>query len=147
MSTDTSSSILSTRKPSKKEIEKQEAIAELREMLPVGATVYTVLRHVSKSGMSRDISLHIVTQDSIRTITYLAALALGDKVKEVGGVSAIRVNGCGMDMGWNLVYCLSNALYPNGFKPKDAGRSCGRNGTSADATDTDGGYALNQHWM
>lgn len=147
MSETTSSTIPSARKLSKKEIEKREAITELRELLPVGSTVYTVLRHVSKSGMSRDISLHISHDGSIRTITHLAAVAMGDRVREVDGVNAIRVNGCGMDMGWNLVYCLSTYLYPHGFIPKDAGRSVGRNGADPAVLDLDGGYALSQHWM
>ena len=33
--------------------ERDEAIANLREILKPGDTVYTILRHVSKSGMSR----------------------------------------------------------------------------------------------
>jgi len=132
----------------KKELaERQEAIEELRAMLKPGQTIYTVLRHVSKSGMSRDISLHIGAGSDVQTITWLAARALGWQLKEVHGSNAIRCPGCGMDMGFHLVYSLSRVLFPDGFRPRDAGKSYGRNGTSADELDTDGGYCLQQHWI
>lgn len=35
-----------------------EAIARLRELLPPGATAYSVLRHVSRSGMQRQIDFY-----------------------------------------------------------------------------------------
>lgn len=52
-----------------------------------------------------------------------------------------------MDMGFELVYRLGRRLYPEGFKPRDAGRSRGRNGESADDVDLDGGYAFNHEWL
>jgi hypothetical protein len=74
-------------------------------------TVYTVLRRVSASGMTRAISLKVAEGSSIYDITYLAAQALGDKCAEVNGHNAIKVNGCGMDMGFSLVYNLSSVLF------------------------------------
>lgn len=76
-----------------------------------GVKVYTILRHVSSSGMSRDISLVIGDGNDIADITYYAAHALGDKLIESKGHRAIRQNGCGMDMGFNLVYNLSSVLF------------------------------------
>ena len=76
-----------------------------------GTKVYTILRHVSSSGMSRNISLVIADGEDIADITYYAAQALGDKLIESKGHRAIRVNGCGMDMGFNLVYNLSSVLF------------------------------------
>jgi len=76
-----------------------------------GTKVYTIIRHVSSSGMSRDISLVIGDGNDIADITYYAAQALGDKLIESKGHRAIRVNGCGMDMGFNLVYNLSSVLF------------------------------------
>ena len=35
----------------KKDVEREKALSHLREMLPPGSTVYTVLRHVSRYGM------------------------------------------------------------------------------------------------
>lgn len=76
------------------------------------ATVYTVLRSVSASGMTRHISLKVVDSDGdILDITYLAARALGDKLQERNGFNTLKVNGCGMDMGFHIVYSLSSVLY------------------------------------
>ena len=77
-----------------------------------GSRVYTILRHVSSSGMSRDISLLVADREGrISDITYYAADALGDRLIERNGSRAIRVNGCGMDMGFHLVYNLSSVLF------------------------------------
>jgi hypothetical protein len=94
-------------------IDKELARMELREMIAKQdrPTVYSVLRHVSKSGMSRDISLFLVEDNRLRDITWIAGKALGDKVKEKNGRRVIRVNGCGMDMGFHLVYSLSSVTY------------------------------------
>lgn len=74
-------------------------------------TVYTILRHVSASGMSRDISLKTMQDGQLIDITFTAAEALGEKVKEKDGHRVIRVGGCGMDMGFHLVYNLSSVLF------------------------------------
>jgi hypothetical protein len=75
------------------------------------ATVYTVLRSVSSSGMTRHISLKVAQGDDIYDITYLAAQALGDKVHDKHGFNTLKVNGCGMDMGFHIVYSLSSVLF------------------------------------
>lgn len=91
------------------EQDKLDAQNHLRELFAGDPKpmIGTILRHVSASGMSRDISLYYREQN----ITYYAALALGDKVKNSHGFNAIRVPGCGMDMGFHLVYSLSVTLY------------------------------------
>lgn len=109
---------------------------QLRGILKPGTTVYTVLRHCSASGMSRRISLQIVDGDSIRQIDHWAADAMGDKVSDKGGIT---VTGCGMDMGFHLVYNLGAVLWPNGT-PEPHGR---RNGEP----DSAGGYALKHQWL
>ena len=91
-----------------------------------GTKVYTIMRHVSSSGMSRHISLVIANGNEITDITYYAAHALGDKLSETKGHRTIRVNGCGMDMGFHLVYNLSSVL----FKGQDRA-----------------GYVLKQGWL
>jgi hypothetical protein len=83
----------------------------LTHYLKPGTKVYTILRHVSSSGMSRNISLVIANGDEVIDITYYAAHALEDKLIESKGYRAIRVNGCGMDMGFHLVYNLSSVLF------------------------------------
>ena len=116
----------------KSEQQKNEAIEELRAMLKPGDEVITILRHVSKSGMSRDISLFIIHNGQMRAITWNAAKALGYPLKDACGSHAIRVGGCGMDMGFHLVYNLGRVLFPD---RDDSG------------WDTDGGYALRQRWL
>jgi hypothetical protein len=79
-------------------------------------TVYTILRSVSASGMTRHISLVVAGvgvdgKPDINDITYHAARAMGDKLQERNGHRTIRVNGCGMDMGFHLVYSLSSVLF------------------------------------
>jgi hypothetical protein len=95
--------------------QKTEALAKLREILQPGATVHCVLRHVSRSGMSRSISLFAFPpgENSPTDITYWAARALGESIDRKH--DGIRIGGCGMDMGFALVYRLSSVLFPSGF--------------------------------
>jgi hypothetical protein len=111
-----------------KKLEAQQARETLLEhYLTEGSRVYTILRHVSSSGMSRDISLVIADKDgTITDITYYAAQATGDRLVERNGHRAIRVNGCGMDMGFHLVYNLSSVLFHGQDLP---------------------GYELRQEWL
>src|SRR3990167_4399984 len=98
----------------KPNIPKAEAIADLRAELKPGDTVYTVLRHVSSSGMYRAIDLYTLRcvegKVSKRWLSYWAAAALEERFDERR--EAIGVSGAGMDMGWHLVYQLSSALFP-----------------------------------
>lgn len=115
---------------------KEYVCAQLREMIEPGQKVFCVLRHVSTSGMSRRISFFIVADGEMRNIDNLTADAIDYKNSDKGG---LIVGGCGMDMGFSVVYSLGHALWPNGT-PKPHGR---RNG----ADDSDGGYALKHEWM
>jgi hypothetical protein len=101
---------------------------ELRELFAGNdkPLIYTILRHVSSSGLSRDISLFYDSPNGIHPITHTAGRALGYKVINAGGFNAIRQQGGGMDMGFNLVYTLSAVIY------KDLER---------------GGYHLNHRWL
>ncbi len=103
-----------TTQTKKQQTERQEARETLLAMFGERdrKTVYTILRHVSSSGMSRDISLKMLDDDGmLRDITYLACVAMGDKCKEKNGNRVVRVGGCGMDMGFHVVYNLSYSLY------------------------------------
>jgi hypothetical protein len=88
----------------------------LDEYLTDTRTVYTVLRSASASGMTRHISLLVAGIDNagkpaLFDITYHASKVLGDKLSERNGHRTIKVNGCGMDMGFHLVYNLSSVLF------------------------------------
>lgn len=110
--------------------------AKLLKLIAPGDTIYTMCRATSSSGMSRRISLFVVHDGQIRNIDNYTADLTGHKNNEKGGIS---VSGCGMDMGFYLVYGLGHALWPNGTdKPHGW-----RNGEP----DSAGGYALKHAWL
>ncbi len=138
--------------------EQEEAREELRAMLSPGDTLYTVLRHVSRSGMSRTIDVYRLTDNDPEWLSPRVATACGmpfDERRE-----AIKIGGTGMDMGFAIIYELSHYLWPDGFGC--AGKGRGRHTPplcpSNDHANGDrnyrkghhhhsGGYALRQRWM
>lgn len=147
----------------KKDTERAEATAELRKILKPKQTVYCILRHCSASGMSRVIDLCVIAPNIetvypknadgstdwqgkprkvrrghyIRSISFLAARAMHRTVDQKR--DGIKIGGCGMDMGFSLVYDLGRTVWPKGT-PKPHGR---RNGEP----DSCGGYALKHSWL
>ena len=89
--------------------EQEQAKSTLRQMIPAGSTVYTILRHVSQSGMSRSISLVAVVDGEVEKLDFYAARALGYKIDPKH--NGVKIGGTGMDMGFDLVYSLSQTLY------------------------------------
>jgi hypothetical protein len=99
-------------KAAAKQLDRDYAIEQLlTHYISAGDTVYTVIRSVSSSGMSRTMSLKIVRDGRIDDITFSAAHALDYPLVEVNGSRAIRVGGAGMDMGFHVVYSLSSVLF------------------------------------
>lgn len=91
--------------------------ATLRRRLRVGSTVYVTQHHVSRSGMSRDLSLSVKRGGGYVDITREAAIVLGSSVDfhdSDGGQPTIKVGGCGMDMHFHIVYSLARSIRPNG---------------------------------
>ncbi len=139
------------KQPSTETLEAREA---LREMLPPGSTVQTILRHVSRSGMTRAISPVVDGHD----VSWLVVRAVpGFRVNQKHG--GVTLGGCGMDMGFSLVYTLSSTLYPDGFEciGEGDGARWGSRCPSNDHSNGDrdysphhhasGGYALRQEWL
>ncbi len=92
--------------------EREESIAALRGWLKPGDTVHCIVRHVSRSGMSRRISLlKIMPDGSRRYLSGSAACALGWGWSTRDGHDAVRVDGCGMDMCFHVVYSLAHAIF------------------------------------
>lgn len=141
-----------------KTAEQAQALEKLRELLPAGTTVYTILRKVSSSGMSRNISAIFIEDGEPRDITYLL-IQSGLFKRARNNAEGVVVGGCGMDMGFHLVYSLSRSLYPDGHAcTGDSGRDGNRCPSNdhfndrtqdyrTDRTHSDGGYALNQRWL
>lgn len=123
-----------------KMINKTEATQSLQEFIKAGETVYTILRHRSASGMTRWLDLYVIRDNQPRRITFLAAKALGYAYDTK--YEALKVGGCGMDMGFHAVYCLSSRLFPEGFAVEGTGRNGDMSGW-----DKDGGYALRHEWL
>lgn len=136
-----------------------ESILYLREILQPGDTVYTILNHVSRSGMERRISVCIGDVREVKNLTWHVALALGEPTKNRAGYVqdvGISQSGCGMDMGFNLVYNLGRVLFRNGFVC--CGEKCQSNDHFNDPKckrsmfvgkihEGDGGYAFRQQWI
>lgn len=128
-------------KPTK--TERDDAIAKLRDWLNPGDKVYTILDSVSRSGMSRQIRVVLLRYDEDKKQTYAlhpnwaVATALGYRQAKRG--DGIMVGGCGMDMGFHLVYRLGEVLWPNGTPTP--------HGTRNGEPDSVGGYALKQEWL
>ena len=96
----------------------EQAREDLKNVCPEGSKVYIVLRTVAKSGMSRTVSLFVTRDGEIVDITGYAAHALGWPLRNVRGSRAMRVDGCGMDMGCYAVFCLGRALYGDDYALK-----------------------------
>ena len=110
----------------KKEREILEAKQELLKTLKPGDTLYTKVNHVSRSGMMRHIDVYVMRDNSPQWLTYwVSKLLQWPLAKHDNG---IKVSGCGMDMGFHLVYSTSYSL----FHDQDIDRP---------------GYALKQRWL
>jgi hypothetical protein len=98
-----------------------------------GDTVYTVLRSVSSSGMSRTMSLKVSREGKILDLTYYASVVLDYPLVEINGSRAVRVGGCGMDMGFHVVYSLARVLFRDKYEGQPEA--------------VDAGYSLSQAWL
>jgi len=104
----------------------QSGKRQVLDLLGDNRTVYTILRRVSASGMTRAISLKVIKDGQLYDITYAVSRALGEKCADANGHNVIKVQGVGMDMGFHLVYNLSSVLF---------------------AGQERAGYELKQHWI
>lgn len=96
-----------------KERERDEAVASLREILKPGDTLYTVNRHIARSGMMRAIDVYKIDETQPVWLSRQACRVTGYSFSEK--YEAVRMDGCGMDMGFALVYAISQRLFPDGF--------------------------------
>ena len=139
--------------PTKAELAEREAARQrLLSVLKPGDTVCTVLRHCSKSGMLRVIDLVYLDKNGrVYDIGWNAAKAMGDKYDM--DRNGIRIGGCGMDMGFALVYNLGQCLFPKGFKcinNKKYPHRCPSNdhcNREDNKHHNSGGYALKHRWL
>ena len=101
-----------TSKAAQKREEREESKQRLLSYyLKPGSKVYTVIRSVSSSGMSRTMSVYVVVDNQLQNITFHVAKTLDYSLVDVNGSRVLRVGGCGMDMGFHVVYSLSGFLF------------------------------------
>lgn len=79
------------------------------------STIYTIVRSVSASGMSRTMSFKVVKDGELCDITYYVAGLLNYSLNDYHGHNTIRVNGCGMDMAFHVVSSVATVLF-NDYK-------------------------------
>ena len=105
-----------------KEEARNEAIDALKNVrgIQAGDTLYTIAKHVSPSKMLRVLRVIQIKGNEPFDISYRAAQALELPYDERH--EGVRVSGCGMDMGFAVVYDLASQLFKDG-------------------------YALNQRWL
>lgn len=116
-------------KHSKADVER--ATEFLKRCYPKGATVYTILRQVSRTGMSRQISLVSIQVDegdsfmedesavAVLHPNWATSVILGLALTPTEtGYDAVKIGGCGMDMGYEIAYRLGQALYGDGYALK-----------------------------
>lgn len=131
----------------KREREKAEAKEALKRFIRRGTRVYTTVRHVSRSGMQRAIQVFVIHKGDPVDLSWRVAELLGWSVHSKGGV---KVDGCGMDMGFHVVNALSYAMFDGLARtrrnPVDTGRWTG-SGYKVGGRVWRAGYELNHRWL
>ena len=89
----------------------------LKRHFPKGSTVWLVIRQVSRSGMYRHISCHSIKDNQVNYLSFHVAKVFKWTYKDK--TNAVGVGGCGMDMGFHMVYTLASVLYGDGYALKE----------------------------
>ena len=106
-----------------------EAMDYLKRNLAEGDTVFYIVKNVSNSGMYRHIDFYTFKvkdvfaegEQRVQKVWLSGAISkvLGYPLKEK--TNALGVSGCGMNMGFAVIYNLSETLFGNGYKLNDEG--------------------------
>ena len=95
----------------KKEQKRQayiDAEIKLDQLLNRKHEIYSIIRHVSQSGMTRHISFFIIRDNELWYIDNLISDYLDYKPNK--NYSGLVVRGCGMDMAFSVVNHLQEAM-------------------------------------
>lgn len=92
----------------------------LKRLFPEGSTVYTVIRHVSRSKMSRTVGAVSIAQhqEFVGSLSILhpnSAVSLLTDYRLDPDRNGVIVKGIGFDVGARLTQAISLALYQNAF--------------------------------
>lgn len=109
-------------KASEKQAAKTEAIERLQKTLKRGDTLHTILRHVSQSGMSRVISVVHTSEDGdIQNLDFvISQLGHYKRTSASAQHDGLKVSGCGMDMGFAVVYDVAMTVFGDGYALKQS---------------------------
>ncbi len=104
-----------------KEQGRQESISYLKSMLNKDDIIHTQLCHVSQSGMTRHIKVRLIRDNIPLDLSFHTSRALDWAMAKdkFGDRNGIRVGGCGMDMGFHMIYTLARVLYGDGYALKE----------------------------
>jgi len=86
---------------------------QIKEYVKSGDTLYTMVVHVSRSGMSRRIKVYAIRDNEPINLSRWVADLLEWRYHEKS--NAVTVSGCGMDMCFHTVYSLAYALFGDGY--------------------------------
>ncbi len=111
-------------------IYRAQVLADIKKKIKPGQKIYCILRSVSASGMQCRISLHTIHKGELIPLDHAASVLTGRTLSDKGGIVC---NGCGMDMGFDLVYSLGYSIWPKGTRNGQPGK--------------DGGYVLRHSWI
>jgi hypothetical protein len=89
-----------------------QCIERLRPLLPIGGTVYVVLRNRSRLGTCRTLDLYAIEDGRPRKISRLVAGACGLRCDEK--TDQLRVYDLGFDAADEVACLLGSALWPGG---------------------------------
>lgn len=136
-------------------VERARAIALLQHRLKAGDRLYTILRSVSGSGMTRHLDIYRIVDGKPLRFSKLAADAAGYGWNRTR--AEIRTEGGGLDVGHQLVYDLGRLCFPDGFgcvgdKCRSNDHSNGdhsyrKHTKAASHWHKNGGYAFVQEWL
>ena len=94
----------------------KEELDNLKELIHKDDKICTILRRVSARGMSRVISVLVIADyHEIICVDYYISKLLGIPLRQTDQGRGLVVSGCGMDMGFDLVYQISYALFGDGY--------------------------------
>lgn len=125
-------------KKAEKDAQAAAGLEALKECIQVGSRIYYTVTSVAASGMSRHMKFFMVRDGEIKSLTHAIAAALALKWN---GDGSLTISGCGMDMGFHVVYTIGRMLWPEG----DGKTVTGRNGDKG--PETDGGYLLKYSYL
>tara|TARA_R110002020_G_scaffold174057_1_gene365063 strand:+ start:65 stop:340 length:276 start_codon:yes stop_codon:yes gene_type:complete len=76
-------------------------------------TIYSIISHVSKSGMTRHISFFKIIDNEPEYINHEINDLLDYKFSK--NYNGLVVGGCGMDMAFHVVYSYGKVKHDNGY--------------------------------